>query len=119
MFCFLLNLQNRGGEILVLPSSWEWANPNDYIFKTLADGVHTLIIDSVTAWDHPKGRYNNSDLDPDTSNDNSIILSPKISSPDISRHHQISSYFPYSEMDQFTVDYSRESPQKLTIFFNI
>ncbi|XP_066584846.1 adenylate cyclase type 10-like [Prorops nasuta] len=36
----------RGGDILVAPSSWQWANPNEYIYTTLPDGLHTLIISS-------------------------------------------------------------------------
>ncbi|KAK0097186.1 hypothetical protein PV326_003000 [Microctonus aethiopoides] len=49
----------RGGDILVAPSSWQWANPTDYVFKSLSDGVHTLILASSTMWEHPKEEYTN------------------------------------------------------------
>lgn len=39
------------------PSSWQWANPNDYVFKILPDGVHTLILASATTWEQPKEQY--------------------------------------------------------------
>ncbi|XP_057329018.1 adenylate cyclase type 10-like isoform X2 [Microplitis mediator] len=46
----------RGGDILVAPSSWQWANPSDYVFKILPDR-HTLILASATMWDHSKDDY--------------------------------------------------------------
>ncbi|XP_020297458.1 adenylate cyclase type 10-like, partial [Pseudomyrmex gracilis] len=40
----------RGGDILVAPSSWQWANPNEYIHEKLPDGTHTLIIACLSTW---------------------------------------------------------------------
>ncbi|RLU22081.1 hypothetical protein DMN91_006461 [Ooceraea biroi] len=40
----------RGGDILVTPSSWQWANPNEYIYEKLPDGFHTLIIACSGMW---------------------------------------------------------------------
>lgn len=40
----------RGGDILVAPSSWQWANPNEYVHETLPDGIHTLIISCTSMW---------------------------------------------------------------------
>ncbi|KAM0731371.1 Adenylate cyclase type 10 [Formica fusca] len=40
----------RGGDILVAPSSWQWANPNEYIHEKLPDGIHTLIIACSAMW---------------------------------------------------------------------
>lgn len=41
---------SRGGDILVASSSWQWANPNEYIHETLPDGIHTLIIACSAMW---------------------------------------------------------------------
>lgn len=46
----ILQLLFRGGDILVAPSSWQWANPNEYIHEKLADGIHTLIIACSAMW---------------------------------------------------------------------
>ncbi|CAL1681643.1 unnamed protein product [Lasius platythorax] len=40
----------RGGDILVAPSCWQWANPNEYIHEKLPDGLHTLIIACSAMW---------------------------------------------------------------------
>ncbi|EFN85820.1 Adenylate cyclase type 10 [Harpegnathos saltator] len=40
----------RGGDIIVAPSSWQWANPNEYVHEKLPDGVHTLIIACSAMW---------------------------------------------------------------------
>lgn len=32
------------------PSSWQWANPNEYVHETLPDGIHTLIISCTSMW---------------------------------------------------------------------
>jgi hypothetical protein len=45
----------RGGDILVAPSSWQWANPNEYIYEKLPDGIHTLIIACSAMLYHAKG----------------------------------------------------------------
>ncbi|KAL0101169.1 hypothetical protein PUN28_018787 [Cardiocondyla obscurior] len=45
----------RGGDILVAPSSWQWANPNEYVYEKLPDGIHTLIIACSAMWYHPRG----------------------------------------------------------------
>jgi len=34
----------------VAPSSWQWANPNEYIHEKLPDGIHTLIIACSAMW---------------------------------------------------------------------
>ncbi|XP_044582606.1 adenylate cyclase type 10-like [Cotesia glomerata] len=61
----------RGGDILVAPSSWQWANPSDYVFKILPDR-HTLILASSTMWEHSKEDYKDesciSSLDSDKTN---------------------------------------------------
>ncbi|XP_071646995.1 adenylate cyclase type 10 [Temnothorax longispinosus] len=44
----------RGGDILVAPSSWQWANPNEYVYEKLPDGVHTLIIACSAMWYHSR-----------------------------------------------------------------
>ncbi|KAG5306968.1 ADCYA cyclase, partial [Acromyrmex insinuator] len=40
----------KGGDILVAPSSWQWANPSDYIYEKLPDGIHTLITACSAMW---------------------------------------------------------------------
>ncbi|KYN02894.1 Adenylate cyclase type 10 [Cyphomyrmex costatus] len=40
----------RGGDILVAPSSWQWANPSEYVYEKLPDGIHTLIIACSVMW---------------------------------------------------------------------
>ncbi|KYN26915.1 Adenylate cyclase type 10, partial [Trachymyrmex cornetzi] len=40
----------RGGDILVAPSSWQWANPSDYVYEKLPNGIHTLIIACSAMW---------------------------------------------------------------------
>ncbi|XP_011879972.1 PREDICTED: adenylate cyclase type 10-like [Vollenhovia emeryi] len=44
----------RGGDILVAPSSWQWANPNEYVCEKLPDGIHTLIIACSAMWHHSR-----------------------------------------------------------------
>ncbi|KAJ8667553.1 hypothetical protein QAD02_009216 [Eretmocerus hayati] len=44
----------RGGDILVAPSAWQWVNPNEYIYETLPDGIHTLIISLSVMWEGAK-----------------------------------------------------------------
>ncbi|XP_043469303.1 adenylate cyclase type 10-like [Leptopilina heterotoma] len=34
----------RGGDIIVAPSCWKWANTADYIYTKLPDGIHILIL---------------------------------------------------------------------------
>ena len=41
----------RGGDIIVAPSCWQWANPNEYIYEKLQDGIHTLILASSILYD--------------------------------------------------------------------
>ncbi|XP_011690793.1 PREDICTED: adenylate cyclase type 10-like [Wasmannia auropunctata] len=43
----------RGGDIIVAPSSWQWANPNEYVYEKLPDGVHTQII-GCSMWYHSR-----------------------------------------------------------------
>ncbi|XP_043285633.1 adenylate cyclase type 10-like [Venturia canescens] len=48
----------RGGDILVAPSCWRWANPNEFVHETLPDGMHTLVTESALMWQHPpKEKY--------------------------------------------------------------
>ncbi|CAG5096111.1 Similar to ADCY10: Adenylate cyclase type 10 (Oryctolagus cuniculus), partial [Cotesia congregata] len=66
----------RGGDILVAPSSWQWANPSDYVFKILPNR-HTLILASSTMWEHSKEDYKDeswiSSLDSDKTNSTETI----------------------------------------------
>ncbi|KYN44360.1 Adenylate cyclase type 10 [Trachymyrmex septentrionalis] len=50
----------RGGDILVAPSSWQWANPRDYVYEKLPNGIHTLIIACSAMWyqARPQDIYN-------------------------------------------------------------
>lgn len=34
------------------PSSWQWANPNEYVYEKLPDGIHILILACSVMW-HP------------------------------------------------------------------
>ncbi|XP_044006022.1 adenylate cyclase type 10-like [Aphidius gifuensis] len=93
----------KGGDTLVLPSCWKWADLNDYVYKILPDGIHTLIIDSIISWDNPKEQY--SDIDADSLQD---TTPPKILSSILeSKRQQDGNNYTY-EIDQyqFTVDYS-------------
>ncbi|XP_015190551.1 PREDICTED: LOW QUALITY PROTEIN: adenylate cyclase type 10-like [Polistes dominula] len=47
----------KGGDILVALSAWQWVNPIEYIYETLPDGLHTLIIACSTMWYTLKGTY--------------------------------------------------------------
>ncbi|XP_039306665.1 adenylate cyclase type 10 isoform X1 [Solenopsis invicta] len=58
----------RGGDILVAPSSWQWANPNDYVYEKLPDGVHTLIIACSAMWYHSRPLNIHSDTEIDKRN---------------------------------------------------
>lgn len=80
---------------------------NDYVYKILPDGIHTLIIDSIISWDNPKEQYNESDVDADSLQD---PTPPKILSSILeSKRQQDGNNYTY-EVDQyqFTVDYSRK-----------
>ncbi|XP_029155514.1 adenylate cyclase type 10-like [Nylanderia fulva] len=55
----------RGGDILVAPSSWQWANPNEYIHEKLADGIHTLIIACSAMWYQSKTHDVHNDVEDD------------------------------------------------------
>ncbi|KAG5327734.1 ADCYA cyclase, partial [Pseudoatta argentina] len=65
----------KGGDILVAPSSWQWANPSDYIYEKLPDGIHTLITASAM-WYQSRlhGIYNG--IRPDYYAGNSSPLKP-------------------------------------------
>lgn len=62
----ILQLLSRGGDILVAPSSWQWANPNEYIHENLPDGVHTLIIACSTMWYQSKTQDIQTDIEDGT-----------------------------------------------------
>ncbi|KAI4504143.1 hypothetical protein M0802_000614 [Mischocyttarus mexicanus] len=47
----------KGGDILVALSTWQWVNPIEYIYETLPDGLHTLIIACSTMWYTLKSTY--------------------------------------------------------------
>ncbi|XP_043487530.1 adenylate cyclase type 10-like [Polistes fuscatus] len=47
----------RGGDILVALSAWRWVNPIEYVYETLPDGLHTLIIACSTMWYTLKSPY--------------------------------------------------------------
>lgn len=47
----------RGGDIIVGPSSWQWVNPNEYVYEVLPDRMHVLILASSIMWDQAKERY--------------------------------------------------------------
>jgi len=34
----------------VAPSSWQWANPSDYVYEKLPNDIHTLIIACSATW---------------------------------------------------------------------
>ncbi|XP_024946802.1 adenylate cyclase type 10 [Cephus cinctus] len=55
----------RGGDILVAPSSWQWANPNEFVHEVLPDGIHTLILSSTIVWEQTKDGYKTDDPDDD------------------------------------------------------
>ncbi|KAK2576827.1 hypothetical protein KPH14_005461 [Odynerus spinipes] len=62
----------KGGDILVALSSWQWANPIEYVYETLPDGLHTLIIACSSMWYTLKGTYiTNDDRDDQESEDTS------------------------------------------------
>ncbi|XP_063977452.1 uncharacterized protein LOC135162667 [Diachasmimorpha longicaudata] len=72
----------KGGDIIVAPSSWQWVDPSEYVFKILPDGVHTLILSCNLMLDQAKGIYEDSDIavNTDTKSDqNSERLFPKLS----------------------------------------
>ncbi|KAG7200287.1 hypothetical protein KM043_017753 [Ampulex compressa] len=46
---------SRGGDILVAPSSWQWANPHEYTYETLPDEIHTLILACSSTWYNSRG----------------------------------------------------------------
>ncbi|XP_034941494.1 adenylate cyclase type 10-like [Chelonus insularis] len=66
----------RGGDILVAPSSWQWANPKDYVFKILPDSGHTLILRGSTMWESSKETYGDKISTIDHSVESSSINSP-------------------------------------------
>ncbi|XP_014609400.1 PREDICTED: adenylate cyclase type 10-like, partial [Polistes canadensis] len=47
----------KGGDILVALSAWQWVNPIEYVYETLPDGLHTLIIACSTMWYTLKSPY--------------------------------------------------------------
>ncbi|XP_050456444.1 adenylate cyclase type 10-like [Cataglyphis hispanica] len=53
----------RGGDILVVSSSWQWANPNEYIYESLPDGKHTLIIACSAMWYQSKTQDIQNDIE--------------------------------------------------------
>ncbi|KAL6429124.1 hypothetical protein ACFW04_008123 [Cataglyphis niger] len=53
----------RGGDILVVSSSWQWANPNEYIHESLPDGKHTLIIACSAMWYQSKTQDIQNDIE--------------------------------------------------------
>ncbi|XP_036143704.1 adenylate cyclase type 10 [Monomorium pharaonis] len=74
----------RGGDIIVAPSSWQWANPNEYIYEKLPDDVHTLIIACSVMW--YQSRYdilNGTKIDDKTTEDikSPFGLSPEAKTP--------------------------------------
>lgn len=106
----------RGGDIIVAPSSWQWANPSEYVFKILPDGVHTLILSCNIMWDQGKGRYDESEpginTDPNTDG-NSEKLFPKLSvlehiGPDTLRTFKRDESKMRDLSSQFNTDYSRK-----------
>ncbi|XP_011311934.1 adenylate cyclase type 10-like [Fopius arisanus] len=68
----------KGGDIIVAASSWQLADRNEYVFKTLPDGVHTLILSCNIMWDQTKGTYADSEMAINTDT-NSEKLFPKLS----------------------------------------
>ncbi|XP_046822175.1 adenylate cyclase type 10-like [Vespa crabro] len=48
----------KGGDILVALSTWQWINPIDYVYETLPDGLHVLVITCSTLWYTLKSSYN-------------------------------------------------------------
>ncbi|XP_046753179.1 LOW QUALITY PROTEIN: adenylate cyclase type 10-like [Diprion similis] len=53
----------RGGDTVVAPSCWQWANPNDYVYETMPDGIHTLLLASTVMWDPDVDRYSRIEID--------------------------------------------------------
>ncbi|KAG5334640.1 ADCYA cyclase, partial [Acromyrmex charruanus] len=73
----------KGGDILVAPSSWQWANPSDYIYEKLPDGIHTLITASAM-WYQSRlhGIYNdNRNTEHDLLNRNFLDSLPNAKAP--------------------------------------
>lgn len=43
---------------MVALSTWQWINPTDYVYETLPDGLHVLVITCSTMWYTLKSSYN-------------------------------------------------------------
>ncbi|KAF7398544.1 hypothetical protein HZH66_006441 [Vespula vulgaris] len=47
----------KGGDILVSLSTWQWINPDEYIYETFPDSLHILVISCSTMWYTVKDSY--------------------------------------------------------------
>nr|XP_033201808.1 adenylate cyclase type 10-like [Bombus vancouverensis nearcticus] len=101
----------RGGDILVAPSSWQWANPNEYVHETLPDGIHTLIISCTSMWYQAKV-------------DESIIIRPKVIKAaqaclkEALRSYMLRPVIRSTEMDE-PLEYLTEMRQVVILFINV
>ncbi|XP_058797056.1 adenylate cyclase type 10-like [Phymastichus coffea] len=72
----------RGGDILVAPSCWQWVNPSEYIYESLTDGVHTLIISMSVLWDTAKGSFSEAAVSSDSSSGDVALRTSSTDSAD-------------------------------------
>ncbi|XP_018358134.1 PREDICTED: adenylate cyclase type 10-like [Trachymyrmex cornetzi] len=101
----------RGGDILVAPSSWQWANPSDYVYEKLPNGIHTLIIACSAMW-YQSRPHDIHDVRP------KVIKAAKEGLKDSLRSYMLRPVIRSVEMDE-PLEYLTEMRQVVILFINI